>query len=259
MKKKLLIGICILLVIVCLIPRCERYEDGGTVAYKAILYQVKHVHSIGADDPSGGEYLEGTIVKILGIEVYNDVEAAEATQEIVEKDSIPTDSEPPYEEPISGAPPVEYFSSAKEAVKEIIAVKEAGVEKMSHPGDFRLYEKDYLYFLKEASPLPGYTQEAVVLILEGTEITYRNSENNGLAIFYWFEGYENDETVEERTKRFGLTRYKDTKFFFGKKFDDLYIFWWEDGDEFSFMYPADSNVLPEEIIEYLEVEKYDVA
>ena len=154
------------------------------------------------------------------------------------------------------APPVEYFSSAKEAVKEIIAVKEAGAEKMSHPGDFRLYEKDYLCFLKEAPPLPGYTQEAVVLILEGTEITYRNSENNGLAIFYWFEGYENDEAAEERTKRFGLTRYKDTKFFFGKKFDDLYIFWWEDGDEFSFMYPADSKVLPEEIIEYLEVEKY---
>lgn len=73
MKKKLLIGICILLVIVCLIPRCEHYEDGGTVAYKTILYQVKHVHSIGADDLSGGEYLEGTIVKILGIEVYNDV------------------------------------------------------------------------------------------------------------------------------------------------------------------------------------------
>lgn len=154
------------------------------------------------------------------------------------------------------APPAEYFISVEEAVKEIIAVKEAGAEKMSHPGDFRLYEKDYLYFLKEAPPLPGYTQEAVVLILEGTEITYRNSENNGLAIFYWQEGYENDENIENLIERFNLKQHKDTKFFFGKKFDDLFIFWWEDGDEFSFSYPADSKVHPEEIIEYLEVEKY---
>lgn len=170
--------------------------------------------------------------------------------------NTPTESEMMNSESYSGAPPVEYFNSVEEAVKEIIAVKEAGAEKMHHPDDFKLYEKDDLYLLKEAPPLPGYTQEAVVLITDGAEITYRNNENNGLAIFFWFVGYENDEAVEERTKRFGLTRYKDTKFFFGKKFDDLYIFWWEDGDEFSFMYPADSKVLPEEIIEYLEVEKY---
>lgn len=170
--------------------------------------------------------------------------------------NTPTESEMTNPETYDGSPPVEYFNSVEEAAKEIIAVKEAGAEKMSHPGDFRLYEKDYLYFLKEAPPLPGYTQEAVVLILEGTEITYRNSENNGLAIFYWQEGYENDENIENLIERFDLKQHKDTKFFFGKKFDDLFIFWWEDGDEFSFMYPADSKVLPEEIIAYLEVEKY---
>ena len=74
MKKKVIIGICILLAIVCLIPTRTHLEDGGTVVYKAILYEVEDVHRIGAEDTAEDEYLEGTIVKILGIEVYNDVE-----------------------------------------------------------------------------------------------------------------------------------------------------------------------------------------
>lgn len=74
MKKKIIIGICILLAIVCLIPTRMHLEDGGTVMYKAILYEVEDVHRIGAEDTAEDEYLEGTIVKILGIEVYNDVE-----------------------------------------------------------------------------------------------------------------------------------------------------------------------------------------
>ena len=74
MKKKIIIGICILLLIVCLIPTRMHLEDGGTVVYNAILYQVEDVHRIGAEDTAEDEYLEGTIVKIFGIEVYNDVE-----------------------------------------------------------------------------------------------------------------------------------------------------------------------------------------
>ena len=71
--KKMIIGICILLVVICLIPKRVHLEDGGSVVYKAILYQVKDVHMMGAEDPAEGEYLDGTVVKILGIEVYNDV------------------------------------------------------------------------------------------------------------------------------------------------------------------------------------------
>ncbi len=74
MKKKIIIGICIILAIVCLIPIRMPLEDGGTVVYSAILYQVEDVHRIGAEDNAEDEYLEGTVVKILGIEVYNDVE-----------------------------------------------------------------------------------------------------------------------------------------------------------------------------------------
>ena len=57
-----------------LVPIPMRLKDGGTVAYNAILYRVEDVHRIDPEATSADDYLEGTIVKILGIEVYNDVE-----------------------------------------------------------------------------------------------------------------------------------------------------------------------------------------
>ena len=74
MKKKVMIGICVLLAIVLLVPIPMRLKDGGTVVYHAVLYQVEDVHRLGAVDTAGDEYLEGMIVKILGMEVYNSVE-----------------------------------------------------------------------------------------------------------------------------------------------------------------------------------------
>ena len=74
MKKKLMIGICVLLAIVLLIPIPMRLKDGGTVVYNAVLYQVEDVHRLGAVDTAEDEYLKGMIVRILGMEVYNSVE-----------------------------------------------------------------------------------------------------------------------------------------------------------------------------------------
>ena len=74
MKKKVIIGLCILLVIILLIPSPMRLKDGGTVVYNDILYQVEDVRRIDPEATSEDDYLEGTIIKILGIEVYNDVE-----------------------------------------------------------------------------------------------------------------------------------------------------------------------------------------
>ena len=45
MKKKVMIGICVLLAIVLLVPIPMRLKDGGTVVYHAVLYQVEDVHS----------------------------------------------------------------------------------------------------------------------------------------------------------------------------------------------------------------------
>lgn len=74
MKKKVMIDICVLLAIVLLVPIPMRLKDGGTVVYHAVLYQVEDVHRLGAVDTAGDEYLEGMIVRILGMEVYNSVE-----------------------------------------------------------------------------------------------------------------------------------------------------------------------------------------
>ncbi len=72
MKKRVIIVICILLALILLVPVPMHLKDGGTVVYNAVLYQVEDVHRI--KDASEDEYLEGVIIKILGIEVYNSVE-----------------------------------------------------------------------------------------------------------------------------------------------------------------------------------------
>ncbi len=74
MKKKVMIGICVLLATVLLVPIPMRLKDGGTVVYHAVLYQVEDVHRLAAVDTAEDEYLEGMIVRILGMEVYNSVE-----------------------------------------------------------------------------------------------------------------------------------------------------------------------------------------
>ena len=74
MKKKVMIGICVLLATVLLVPIPVRLKDGGTVVYHAVLYQVEDVHRLAAVDTAEDEYLEGMIVRILGMEVYNSVE-----------------------------------------------------------------------------------------------------------------------------------------------------------------------------------------
>lgn len=70
--KKLLTGICIALALVLLFPFPVRLKDGGSVEWNALLYSVTDVHRLAPE--SEGGYLEGTIVEILGVEVFNNVE-----------------------------------------------------------------------------------------------------------------------------------------------------------------------------------------
>ncbi|MBR3599748.1 MAG: hypothetical protein IKL53_07695 [Lachnospiraceae bacterium] len=71
MKKKLIIAI-IIIVAILLIPIPLHYKDGGSVEYKAIVYSVTDIHRIDFDSDDG--YQDGTIIKILGFEIYNNVE-----------------------------------------------------------------------------------------------------------------------------------------------------------------------------------------
>ena len=68
MKKKVII--CILLAGVFLLPIPMRLKDGGTVKYNALLYTVSDVHKMYGEN----EYSEVTIVEILGVEVFNNVQ-----------------------------------------------------------------------------------------------------------------------------------------------------------------------------------------
>lgn len=72
-KKKIMIVLGILLAVILLVPVPIRYKDGGSVEYRAILYSVKSVHALASPD-SGRTYYEGTVVTILGLEVFDNVD-----------------------------------------------------------------------------------------------------------------------------------------------------------------------------------------
>ena len=78
MKRKILTGICIVLLAALLIPIPLRLKDGGTVQYQAALYSVSNVHRLSSTG-AAGSYETGLIIEILGFEVFNNVttEAAE--------------------------------------------------------------------------------------------------------------------------------------------------------------------------------------
>lgn len=77
--KKAIVIVCILIALVLLIPFPAKMKDGGTVHYNAILYDVYDVHRIKpvekplADGTFETEYLEGIIIEILGVEIFNNV------------------------------------------------------------------------------------------------------------------------------------------------------------------------------------------
>ncbi len=72
MKKKVIIGICVLLLLVLLIPIPNHLKDGGTVQYRALLYTAEKVHRLNPVDPKQ-LYQEGIILEIWGIKVLNTV------------------------------------------------------------------------------------------------------------------------------------------------------------------------------------------
>ena len=74
MKKRTLIIVCILLLMLLfLLPIPIRLKDGGSVVYTALLYQVQDVKRL-APVESGKGFEDGLIVKILGIEIFNNVD-----------------------------------------------------------------------------------------------------------------------------------------------------------------------------------------
>ena len=69
--KKAIIILLILVALVLLFPIRGQFKDGGSVEYRAILYTVYDVHSLYDGPDTEMQYVEGTIIEILGYQVYN--------------------------------------------------------------------------------------------------------------------------------------------------------------------------------------------
>ena len=70
MKKKLII---ILILLILFVPIPFHLKDGGTVEYKALVYQISNVHKI--NNKNG--YDTGIIIKIFGFKVFDNVKESE--------------------------------------------------------------------------------------------------------------------------------------------------------------------------------------
>ena len=71
MKRKVWIPMTVIAAML-LIPVPLRYKDGGSVCFKAVLYDVTRFHQLDLDSQTG--YDDGWRIRILGIPVYDDRE-----------------------------------------------------------------------------------------------------------------------------------------------------------------------------------------
>ena len=66
-KQKMVITVIIFLIL--LIPVPTKYKDGGSVRYKAVLYDITKYNRLDLEAETG--YNDGWNIKILGVTVYN--------------------------------------------------------------------------------------------------------------------------------------------------------------------------------------------
>ncbi len=69
--KKIIFTILIIGLLLCLVPFPAQYKDGGSVHYDAILYDVYDVHSLYGNPDDEMKFVEGFIIEIFGIQVFN--------------------------------------------------------------------------------------------------------------------------------------------------------------------------------------------
>ena len=70
-KRKIIIIITAILALLLLFPVPIMKKDGGTVEYKALLYSIHDVHRLNPDMESENMFIEGIIIEILGLKVFD--------------------------------------------------------------------------------------------------------------------------------------------------------------------------------------------
>ncbi len=68
-KKKIVAIFLVVAILILLFPIRMNLKDGGSVRYKAILYEVTKIHQLAYVD-GVKPYIDGIEVKILGMTVY---------------------------------------------------------------------------------------------------------------------------------------------------------------------------------------------
>lgn len=69
-KRALLVIAVVLVLALLLTPIPLGLKDGGSVRYKALVYEVTKIHQLPPEIDADYEYIEGVEVKILGVTVY---------------------------------------------------------------------------------------------------------------------------------------------------------------------------------------------
>ena len=72
MKKKFFVVIAIIVVIL-LTPVRMNLKDGGSVSYKALVYEVTKIHQFSSEVDGLKPYIDGVEIKILGMTVYREI------------------------------------------------------------------------------------------------------------------------------------------------------------------------------------------
>ncbi len=69
MKRKGKIILSIVLVLILLVPIPMRYKDGGSICFRAILYEITKYHRLDHDSVTG--FRDGLKIRIFGIPIYD--------------------------------------------------------------------------------------------------------------------------------------------------------------------------------------------
>ena len=70
MKKRIVIGIIVVIFLILLIPIPFKLRDGGSIEFKAILYTITKYHKLNEISEDQQEiYTDGFRIEILGIEI----------------------------------------------------------------------------------------------------------------------------------------------------------------------------------------------
>ena len=72
MKKKFFVIIAIIAVIL-LTPVRMNLKDGGSVSYKALVYEVTKIHQFSSEVDGLKPYIDGFEIKILGMTVFREI------------------------------------------------------------------------------------------------------------------------------------------------------------------------------------------